>query len=418
MMIFEKPEKTVAQSELYEDLIREVLLKLPVKSLLRFKQVSKTWLQMVTSKAFISDHYSVARNRQSHPSFFVIRNPIYNKNRAVNVITQISMDASGIRTDKNIPLRFIGRCGERYTFPVFFPMGFGLYCIFELLSQTVVLWNLGTRKSEVLPPSPFRDRINPEHDPSVCFAHVDDDFSYKVGLLSVRRYLENNNSVFVQRLQLYSSSSNSWKMILIPEGSVVGYCMADGVNLNGKYHIFSLDSNQEQDYNNGSEEEDDNNYIYDYHIMTFDYASELFGRIEVPDTPQMTRRCNLMDKSFLISNDGILLCLVIPWINEDVNHEKFLDMWVMHEYGVKESWSKEHTIGPISNDMHVLGYSKNVEGFFLQDCDSQLYLFKCGSSTAERIVLHHLSFEMTNVQVIELIVESLIPIKGTRSGLK
>uniref|UniRef100_A0A7N1A0K4 F-box domain-containing protein n=1 Tax=Kalanchoe fedtschenkoi TaxID=63787 RepID=A0A7N1A0K4_KALFE len=421
MVIFEKPEKTVSQPELHEDLIREVLLKLPVKSLLRFKQVSKTWLQMVTSKAFISDHYSVARNRQSDPSFFVIRNPIYNKYRAVNVITQISMEASGIRTDKNIPLRFIGRCGERYTFPVFFPMGFGLYCIFEFLSQTIVLWNFGTRKFEVLPLSPYRDRANPELDPSFCFAHVDDEFSYKVGLLSVRRYSKNKNSVLVQRLQLYSSSSGSWKVILIPEGSVVRYYMANGVNLNGKYHILSTDSkNQEHDYNHGGfEEQNDNSYIYDYHIMSFDYASEVFGRIEVPDPPQITGRYNLMDKLFLISNDGILLCLVIPWVNEDVNNEKFLDVWVMHDYGAKESWSKEHTVGPISNNMHGLGYSKSVKGFFFQDCDSQLYLFKCASSAAERIILHHLDFEMTNVQVIEHTAESLISIKGTsRSGLK
>uniref|UniRef100_A0A7N0VJT9 F-box domain-containing protein n=1 Tax=Kalanchoe fedtschenkoi TaxID=63787 RepID=A0A7N0VJT9_KALFE len=137
-----------AEPELCGDLIREILIKLPVKSLLRFKQVSKTWLRMITSNSFIYSHNSAAQNRQSAPSYFIFR--------------------------------------------------------------------------------------------------------YAMAPMSIR-------------LHLYSSSIDSWKVILTPEESVVRCWMGDGVNLNDKYHILSMEKKEEYD---------------DYHIMTFDYNSEVFGRIE------------------------------------------------------------------------------------------------------------------------------------------
>uniref|UniRef100_A0A7N0SZP0 F-box domain-containing protein n=1 Tax=Kalanchoe fedtschenkoi TaxID=63787 RepID=A0A7N0SZP0_KALFE len=121
MMITDKPKKipkgmkhktaavSSAEPELCGDLIREILLKLPVKSLLRFKQVSKTWLHMITSNSFISGHYSVAQNRQSAPSYFIVRYAI-ESSRVVSFITQISMETSRIRIDQDIHLRFLESC--------------------------------------------------------------------------------------------------------------------------------------------------------------------------------------------------------------------------------------------------------------------------------------------------------------------
>uniref|UniRef100_A0A7N0RF30 F-box domain-containing protein n=1 Tax=Kalanchoe fedtschenkoi TaxID=63787 RepID=A0A7N0RF30_KALFE len=308
-----------AEPELCGDLIREILIKLPVKSLLRFKQVSKTWLHMITSNDFIYSHYSVAQNRQSGPSFFVVRHAVGS-----------SRISSLIRT-----------------------------CIF--------------------------------------FGHVeykDDDFSYKVGIFSARR----QKSVGVHRLHLYSSSSNSWKVILTPQESVVRCWMGDGVNLNGKYHILWMEKKEE-----------------DYHIMTFDYSIEVFGRIEVPDLPQTNRRRNLMYKSFLTLDDDTLLRLVITWKNEEVDHEEFLDLWTMRKYGAKESWSKDYTVGPISHNMRVVGYLKSAGGFLLKDFHNELYLYNCVSFAVERIPLHVAFDYGINLRLYERTTESLVPIKGTQT---
>uniref|UniRef100_A0A7N0UJ90 F-box domain-containing protein n=1 Tax=Kalanchoe fedtschenkoi TaxID=63787 RepID=A0A7N0UJ90_KALFE len=261
-----------AERELCGDLIREILLKLPVKSLLRFKQVSKTWLQMITSTSFISSHYSVAKNRQPGPPFFSIRN------------------------------------------------------------ELAALWNPGTRKLEAVPP----DRIHEEHSWMFGFGHVDykdDRFSYKVGLLSPPK----NNVAYW--LQLYSSGSDSWKVLMTPDGSRCCSWTGRGVNLNGKYHTLFVDPNKKPEEGNG--------YKHDFHIMTFDYDNAVFGRMEVPKVLPITGRWNLMFKSFLTLDGDKCLCLVIRWKNAEVNHEGFMDVWVMSKYGVKESWSKKGTTGRI-----------------------------------------------------------------------
>ncbi|XP_011044737.1 PREDICTED: putative F-box protein At3g52320 [Populus euphratica] len=51
-----------------EDIIREILLRLPVQSLLRFKTVSKFWFDVITSSNFIDSHYQ----HPSKPKRFVI----------------------------------------------------------------------------------------------------------------------------------------------------------------------------------------------------------------------------------------------------------------------------------------------------------------------------------------------------------
>lgn len=50
-----------------EDIIREILLRLPVQSLLRFKTVSKLWVDVITSSNFIDSHYQ----HPSKPKLFV-----------------------------------------------------------------------------------------------------------------------------------------------------------------------------------------------------------------------------------------------------------------------------------------------------------------------------------------------------------
>uniref|UniRef100_A0A7N0VL95 F-box associated beta-propeller type 1 domain-containing protein n=1 Tax=Kalanchoe fedtschenkoi TaxID=63787 RepID=A0A7N0VL95_KALFE len=252
------------------------------------------------------------------------------------------------------------------------------------------------RKLEVLPPSPFCDRNHPEYNPIFFFGHFeykDDEFSYKVGIFSARSH----NSVGTHRLHLYSSSSNSWKVILTPEESIVCCWMGDGVNLNDKYHILSMEKKEEED---------------DYHIMTFDYSSEVFSRIEVPDLPRTNGRCNLMYKSFLTLDDDTLLCLVIPWINDEVIHEEFMDLWVMSEYGAKESWSKEFTVGPTDNYIRVAGYSKSAGAFLLQDARNELYLYNCVPFGVERIPLHVALDYVLNLRLCECTTRSLVPIKG------
>ncbi|XP_026405841.1 uncharacterized protein LOC113301287 [Papaver somniferum] len=57
------------------DLITEILLCLPVKSLLIFKSVSKQWLHLITDRRFVIKHVSRNRNPKIHGLFFEKLNP-------------------------------------------------------------------------------------------------------------------------------------------------------------------------------------------------------------------------------------------------------------------------------------------------------------------------------------------------------
>ncbi|KAJ0016541.1 hypothetical protein Pint_09685 [Pistacia integerrima] len=64
--------------ELYEELIVGILLRLSVKSLLRFRCVSKFWRDLIDNKYFINMHYqqSINSNTNFHLLFQISSNKL------------------------------------------------------------------------------------------------------------------------------------------------------------------------------------------------------------------------------------------------------------------------------------------------------------------------------------------------------
>ena len=58
-------------SELLEELVIEILLRLPVKSLLRFKSVSKAWQAIISDPSFICSHLRQSASRWRHTDWIV-----------------------------------------------------------------------------------------------------------------------------------------------------------------------------------------------------------------------------------------------------------------------------------------------------------------------------------------------------------
>ncbi|XP_061371685.1 F-box protein At1g15015-like isoform X2 [Gastrolobium bilobum] len=48
------------ESKLSWDVIQEILLRLPVKSLVRFKCVCKSWLSLISDSQFAKSHYELS----------------------------------------------------------------------------------------------------------------------------------------------------------------------------------------------------------------------------------------------------------------------------------------------------------------------------------------------------------------------
>lgn len=148
------------------------------------------------------------------------------------------------------------------------------------------------------------------------------------------------------------------------------YYQGDGacVNLNGKSHWLTLCMLREGDVDK---------------ITTFDYENEVLDFIPIPLNSEVGKYD--MSKGILSLWNEAFLCLLLCWEKDD---NLFIDIWVMREYGVEDSWSKKFTVGPISKDTIVLGFSSKVQGIFLQErgsCPTSLTLYDSKSSSVKRV---------------------------------
>ncbi|KAL9690495.1 hypothetical protein QQ045_010895 [Rhodiola kirilowii] len=367
--------------ELCADLIQEILLKLPIKRLIRFKLVSKTWQNIITSHYFTSKHYNYSLGQSSgsnnYSDFFILQNPD-------SLISSISVRRDLLECiihHGNIRLPYLERKREEpptheFSISMMFSAGLGLYCVFDSRSQRAALWNPATSEIKVLPSLPLYD-IEDHIDAGFVyiFGHAeikDGILSYKLGLLTAM--YDTIKKLAYYSLDLYDSNSNSWKVLTWGRHNTTiryPHNWEDyGVNLNGVFHHRSTDSKRLP------------------YIMTFDYNSEVFSRLEVPDDLHQITGQYFWNRSHLTLYDDKFLCLVIcrkkefldPILDALIGSGVSFDVWVMREYGIKESWSREYTTtGNVVNNMNIVNYSKRIGGIFLQNDKGALYLCDCPS---------------------------------------
>ncbi|CAA7039209.1 unnamed protein product [Microthlaspi erraticum] len=160
-------EATSASSSLINDVIEEIFMRLPVKSLFRFKSVSKQWRCMIESRSLAERHLKIAE--QSN-----VENP---KVMAISEERTFNVNGSGLDTG----LCFKTICSESASLLsstlVNFPQGFdywinvsescdGLFCIHSHRLQSIYVVNPATRWLRQLPPARFQismHKFTPSH---------------------------------------------------------------------------------------------------------------------------------------------------------------------------------------------------------------------------------------------------------------
>ncbi|CAM8900686.1 unnamed protein product [Rhodiola kirilowii] len=367
-----------------DDLIQEILLKLPVKTLIRLKGVSKTWLYIITSHKFVKRHFDVSVAQRQLPgnknpkSLFFLRVGCGPKRDTY--ITSMSLTPQlECTVHDNIYLPYLKTMDDwAYRAPLF-SIGLGLYCVAKFCTP-VAIWNPATKEIKSLPPAPFHGK---EYH-YLVFGHAefkDDRLCYKVVLLSCRDW-----PYF--RIELYDSSSNSWKVL----GCDFVYTRrwhCDEINFNGTLHLLSPGHKKP-------------------YIITFDYNTEVFGRMEVPDRLQIHPPFGIHEPILSLYDDRYL-SLAVFWTTEGARNNSFFDVWIMREYGVTESWSKECTTGPLKDTTKIVNYWKSIGGISSMRCDrNKVYISDCASSA---VISLPVNLYKQDLYVFEH-TESLISING------
>ncbi|KAK2986259.1 hypothetical protein RJ640_021828 [Escallonia rubra] len=121
-------------------------------------------------------------------------------------------------------------------------------------------------------------------------------------------------------VEIYDLSIDSWREIdaVVP---YVWYFPCSELLFNGHFHWWA------DDKDHGGES-----------MLSFHISTEVFQQIQLPDV------CAFPDgneRAFLVLNESIALLLFNPL------DQTCFDVWLMTEYGIAESWTKQFTIGPL-----------------------------------------------------------------------
>lgn len=347
--------RSMAKANLVHDVIIQILLRLPVKSLCRFKSVCKYWHFLISDPHFVRMHLNLATRNNcincqrwrlcltsfSLPSVYSVGYEAYDKAVAAKLDYPL-------KTDCYDEVKFIGSCN-------------GLLCVASE-PGILLLINPSTREAEEIPRLGNRRPFTQSSLPYMYgfgYAHSIND--YKLVKISCK------GCVFV-----YSLRANSWREVgVFPYGILA---LDPGIQLKGAIHwvvSHSMDSTKSQV------------------IGAFDMVEEKFWDVSPPAS---------VKNFYGIGVFGECLC-VLP--GSDITSHN--DFWIMKSYGIKESWTKVVITIPYFR-MKPLGVFENHKA--LLEIDGKLVVYNFIDETYQDLVIHGIpdgiDFE------VETYIESLV----------
>nr|ABI30337.1 SLF-like protein 1 [Antirrhinum majus] len=328
-----------------QDVINEILLFSSVKSLLRFRCVSKSWCSLIKSNDFIDNHLL---RRQTNGNVMVVKRYVRTPERDMFSFYNINSPKleellpdlpnpyfKNIKFDYDyfyLPQRvnLMGPCN-------------GLICL--AYGDCVLLSNSALREIKRLPPTPF---ANPE---GYCTDIIGYGFGntcndcYKVVLIESVGPEDHHINIYV-----YYSDTNSWRHIEDDSTPIKYICHfpCNELFFKGAFH-----------WNANSTD-----IFYADFILTFDIITEVFKEMAYP-------HCLAQFSNSFLSLMSLNECLAMVRYKEWMEEPELFDIWVMKQYGVRESWTKQYVIGPqVVVCSHVCW--KNDECLIVEDGNGQL----------------------------------------------
>lgn len=329
-----------------EEILIQILLKLPVKSLVRFRCVSKSWDSLITHPSFVSLHLSHAMAGHDR-SVVLLRHYSLTQRKERNTL-YLDGESFLEHQELEFPLKthdtyyLAGSCN-------------GLLCFSDYIINNlqVILWNPSLRKCVQLPIPRFID-TDLTHTYVLGFGFDTRRVDYKVVRLIY--ILGKNWSVIVPpEVEVYELKTNAWRGIqtavpyVIPESSSQAF-------VNGAIHWIG--------YNPADKVAPSPRSI----VVLFNMQDEVFGEMELPKGGDYANRLNL---SLAVHQD--LICLLHCHPMEEDGHQLYgvCWVWVMKEYGTADSWTKLFTINISEHGGigRILGFRKKGDALLVTHND-------------------------------------------------
>ncbi|XP_059650938.1 F-box protein At3g07870-like [Cornus florida] len=317
------------------DVFIDVLTRLPIRTLVRCACVCKSWYSLLTNPNFITTHLNadnndnllLIRRRSGDDGNVVHYSLLLCKNEMFCDYAELELP---LKTHSDPFLRIIGCCN-------------GLVCLYNDLhnsQEELYLWNPSIQNTLALPPLQnlqvkFRSDNLVNHSIGFGFDSVTDD--YKV----VRIVYLNGPSSFrtPPEIGIFSLSTGTWRNISHLGLPYTIYERAPQAYLNGAAHWLAWDWRRRSNL-----------------IVSFHMGDEVFGEIMVPSSIF----CDYVEKSVCVAKFQESLSLIAGISGEDT-----CCIWVMKEYGISESWTKQFNIDTKRGSFNsVAGFTRKGEILF------------------------------------------------------
>ncbi|KAL8156806.1 hypothetical protein AgCh_001786 [Apium graveolens] len=315
---------TTSFDDLPEGTVVEILLKLGVKDLIRSTSVSKTWYSLITNPSFTSSQIRKAVSCCNDNAILIIP-PVTCQ---YNCCVLISADTSSFIEKFDIPFET-----KTQSLKLLADVH-GLLLLTDLhteyASKELYLWNPYVRRHRLLASSCFRKLLDDRNRSMGIVGMGFDKLTNDYKIVRIVFVKDDKKKLFGEvapKVEIYSLRKNTWTKLKDPGVQRLVY--DHGIYFNGCYYWLEL--------NQPGTERANGCYGTKMRIMSFDFHTELFGLLKVPnDVPCNLGRC---PHKLMEVEDSLALC-VIDAPHRDKGDTRFpFCIWLMRQENGVVTWT-------------------------------------------------------------------------------
>ena len=315
-----------------EEIVREILLKLPVKSFLRFNCVNKEWRSIIKSPTFASDHLAHINGSDNNSTGRLLALKVSGETssshkKTTTIITAClakqETEKANRYFDQYTDLSFLHKSSTPFSFEV---VGSCNGLVLLRCFNTLILWN------------PLLDKFMTISEPHTNLSY--EDIGWGFGFDS-----RTNDYKVVKidsKVQVFSLATGSWKISRVGTPACSLSNRGPQRFINGAIHWLASTRIVGND--------DDKRHS----ILSFDISSEIFREIMLPKTLSRLNYCFRSPIFYSITEYGKSLALC-------VGGTRFISLWVMKEYGAAGSWAQVLDYTTLEGIPKPLGFSSSGE---------------------------------------------------------
>ncbi|XVF52488.1 hypothetical protein PTKIN_Ptkin05aG0022300 [Pterospermum kingtungense] len=308
-----------------QEIILQILYRLPVKTLVKFTLVCKSWQSLITTSCFINTHLAKTLSKPITSQPLLIRRftDSPKKEQYFLHLSHESLDIfqtlkSPLKSRKNLYARIVGTVH-------------GLICLSDDIfgyTYRIVLWNPSVRRSIELPRPNITFHEVGLYNFALGFGFDAKKNDYKVVRLAYVQSEDDGFHLLPPKVEVFSVAEKGWRMV---SGKGLECCCVEATwtqcFLNGRVHWIAYENKMGSLKN---------------WVLLFDMEDEKFRKMKLPESLVDINPMML----FISMSRGMLT--VFEYYGDSEN--RLCNIWVRAEYGDVKSWSKMYSI-----DNGVLG---------------------------------------------------------------